>query len=115
MLKIFLRTCGFFLRLPPLDEAAPALDRHRGYWGDRDIRRSGQEAGAPIEVRLTMLFGLPPVRRKVTDAANAIESLSYPLRKVSRNRGAFPDGQSIQKNSCPALQKRPEEVGSSYF
>ncbi len=47
--------------------------------------------------RLTVLFDYPPVIRKVIYTTNAIESLNYSMRKVLKNRGAFPSDESIIK------------------
>lgn len=47
--------------------------------------------------RLTALFDCPPMIRKVIVTTNAIESLKYSLRKVLKNRGAFPNDESIRK------------------
>lgn len=55
-------------------------------------------------VRLTALFDSPPMIRKVIVTTNAIESLNYSLRKVLKNRGAFPNDESIRKILYLALQ-----------
>ena len=80
MLKIFLRICWPFLRLPRLRK------RHR--------RRPGFEAGLGDKCpaigpgwradrdRPTALSDVPPAIRKVVCTTNAIESLNYSLRKV---------------------------------
>lgn len=47
--------------------------------------------------RLTTFFDYPPEVRKVIYTTNAIESLNYSLRKVLKNRGAFPNDDSIMK------------------
>ncbi|WP_298219178.1 transposase, partial [Halothiobacillus sp.] len=39
----------------------------------------------------------PPEVRKVVYTTNAIESLNYSMRKVLKNRGAFPNDESIMK------------------
>ena len=64
-----------------LEEAASALDRFEPSWGDKY-----------------------PAIRKVIYTTNAIESLNYSLRKVLKNRGAFPNDESIQKILYLALQ-----------
>lgn len=43
------------------------------------------------------MFDYPPVIRKVIYTTNAIESLDYSMRKVLKNRGAFPNDESILK------------------
>lgn len=47
--------------------------------------------------RLTVMFDYPPAIRKVIYTTNAIESLNYSMRKVLKNRGAFPSDESIIK------------------
>lgn len=55
-------------------------------------------------VRLTVLFDYPPEIRRVIYTTNAIESLNYSLRRVLRNRGAFPSDASITKLLYLALK-----------
>lgn len=47
--------------------------------------------------RLTVFFDFPPEIRRVVYTTNAIESLNYSMRKVLKNRGAFPNDESILK------------------
>ena len=47
--------------------------------------------------RLTVFFDYPPDIRKVIYTTNAIESLNYSLRRVLKNRGAFPNDDAILK------------------
>ncbi len=47
--------------------------------------------------RLTVFFDYPPEIRRVIYTTNAIESLNYSMRKVLKNRGAFPSDDSIFK------------------
>ena len=47
--------------------------------------------------RLTVFFDYTPDIRKVIYTTNAIESLNYSLRKILKNRGAFPTDDSIIK------------------
>lgn len=54
--------------------------------------------------RLTVLFDYPPEIRRVIYTTNAIESLNYSLRRVLRNRGAFPNDASITKLLFLALK-----------
>lgn len=42
-------------------------------------------------------FSYPPAIRKVIYTTNAIESMQAQLRKVTRNRGAFPNAESVRK------------------
>jgi transposase-like protein len=54
--------------------------------------------------RLTVLFDYPLEIRRVIYTTNAIESLNYSLRRVLRNRGAFPNDASIKKLLFLALR-----------
>ena len=47
--------------------------------------------------RLTVFFDYSADIRKVMYTTNAIESLNYSLRKMLKNRGAFPNDDSIIK------------------
>lgn len=47
--------------------------------------------------QLSTFFDHPPEIRKIIYTTNAIESLNYSLRRVLKNRGAFPDNDSIMK------------------
>jgi putative transposase len=53
---------------------------------------------------LTTFFGYPPEIRKVIYTTNAIESLNHSLRKIIKNRGAFPDDEAVMKLLYLALQ-----------
>jgi len=44
-----------------------------------------------------VFFDFPPEIRWVLYTTNAIESLNYSMRKVLKNRGAFPNDESIFK------------------
>ncbi len=54
--------------------------------------------------RITPLFGYPPEIRKVIYTTNAIESLNMSLRKVTKNRGSFPNDESAFKLLYLALR-----------
>ena len=54
--------------------------------------------------RLTVMFDFPPAIRKVIYTTNAIESLNYSMRKILKNRGAFPTDDSILKIFYLALK-----------
>src|SRR5690606_16547629 len=47
--------------------------------------------------RLTPFFDFPPEIRKVIYTTNAIESVNYSLRKLTRHRGAFPSDEALIK------------------
>jgi putative transposase len=42
-------------------------------------------------------LAFPPETRKVMDITNAIESINYKLRKVTKNRGHFPNDDALMK------------------
>jgi len=54
--------------------------------------------------RIIPLFGYPPGIRKVIYTTNAIESLNMSLRKVTKNRGSFPNDESVFKLLYLALR-----------
>ena len=54
--------------------------------------------------RIIPLFGYPPEIRKVIYTTNAIESLNMSLRKVTKNRGSFPNDESAFKLLYLALR-----------
>ncbi len=54
--------------------------------------------------RITPLFSYPPEIRKAIYTTNAIESVNMSLRKVTKNRGAFPHDESLLKLLYLALQ-----------
>ena len=45
--------------------------------------------------RFTPFLAFPPEVRRVIYTTNAIESLNYQLRKVTKNRGHFPNDQAV--------------------
>lgn len=54
--------------------------------------------------RITPLFSYPPLIRKAIYTTNAIESVNMSLRKVTKNRGSFPNDESMLKLMYLALQ-----------
>lgn len=54
--------------------------------------------------RIIPLFGYPPEIRKAIYTTNAIESLNMSLRKVTKNRGSFPNDESVFKLLYLALR-----------
>ena len=76
-------------------EAEQALERFSERWDDKypAITPSWRADWQ----RLTVFFDYPPEVRKVVYTTNAIESLNYSMRKVLKNRGAFPNDESIMK------------------
>lgn len=80
----------------PSEEAAlEALASFADQWGQKY-----PEAVATWErawERFTPFLAFPPALRRVIYTTNAIESLNYQLRKVSRNRGHFPSDEAAVK------------------
>ena len=50
-------------------------------------------------------FSYPPAIRKVIYTTNAIESIQAQLRKVTRNRGAFPSPEAVRKILYLAIER----------
>ena len=63
--------------------------------------------------RFTPFLAFPPEVRRVIYTTNAIESLNYQLRKVTRNRGHFPNDVAVVKllwlAICDIEDKRARE------
>src|SRR5690606_16939649 len=76
-------------------EAEQALERFSERWDDKypAITPSWRADWQ----RLTVFFDYPREIRKIVYTTNAIESLNYSMRKVLKNRGAFPNDESIMK------------------
>ena len=55
--------------------------------------------------RVIPFFAYPPEIRKVIYTTNAIESLNRSLRKISKNRGVFPNQESLLKLYYLALER----------
>lgn len=80
---------------PSIDAAADALDEFELEWGDRypavvDVWRSHWERFVPF-------LQFPPEIRKVIYTTNAIESLNYQLRKITKTKGHFPTDDAVLK------------------
>lgn len=78
-----------------LAEAEQALERFSQRW-DAKYPAIGPSWRADW-ARLTVFFDYPPEIRRVIYTTNAIESLNYSMRKVLKNRGAFPSDEAIFK------------------
>jgi putative transposase len=80
---------------PTLAQAEAALAQFAERWDQKYpvISQSWRRDWAA----LTTFFDYPPEIRKVIYTTNAIESLNYSLRRVLKNRGAFPDDASVLK------------------
>jgi transposase-like protein len=47
--------------------------------------------------RITPFFDYPPEVRRIIYTTNAIESVNMSLRKITKNRGAFPSDEALLK------------------
>ena len=77
------------------DAAEDALDDFEIEWGDRypaivDLWRRNWERFVPF-------LDFVPEIRKIIYTSNAIESMNYQLRKVTKTRGSFPTDQACYK------------------
>lgn len=80
---------------PTIDAAADALDAFETEWGDRypaivALWRNSWERFIPF-------LSFHPAIRKIIYTTNAIESLNYQLRKVTKTKGHFPTEDSVLK------------------
>lgn len=78
-----------------VDAAADALDDFELDWGDRypaivDLWRRNWERFVPF-------LAFPPEIRKIIYTTNAIESMNYQFRKVTKTRGHFPTEDAVYK------------------
>ena len=78
-----------------VDEAELQLDAFEEKWGKAfpPIVQSWRRNWA----RITPFFDYPPEIRKIIYTTNAIESVNMSLRKVTKNRGAFPSDEALIK------------------
>ena len=89
-------------RADTLEQAESALDNFETKWNDRypmiatSWRNNWQ--------RIIPFFAYPADIRKVIYTTNAIESLNMSLRKVTKNRGSFPNKQAVFKLLYLALR-----------
>lgn len=87
---------------PTIEQAEIAMDEFATQWDathptiSRSWRRNWE--------RLTPLFSYPTDIRKAIYTTNAIESVNMSLRKVTKNRGSFPNDESMIKLLYLALQ-----------
>ncbi len=59
--------------------------------------------------RIIPFFDYPPEIRRVIYTSNAIESVNMSLRKITKNRGSFPNDESLMKLFYLALQNISEK------
>jgi putative transposase len=87
---------------PTIEQAEIAMEEFAVKWDDthptisRSWRRNWE--------RLTPLFSYPGDIRKAIYTTNAIESVNMSLRKVTKNRGSFPNDEAMIKLLFLALQ-----------
>ncbi len=77
------------------DEAELQLTEFERKW-DKDypaIAQSWRRNWA----RITPFFDFPPEIRRVIYTTNAIESVNMSLRKITKNRGSFPNDEALLK------------------
>lgn len=85
-----------------LAEAEQRLGAFEAKW-DQDYPPIGQSWRRNWE-RLTPFFDYPPEIRKVIYTTNAIESVNFGLRKLTKHRGAFPSDEALLKLLYLALR-----------
>jgi putative transposase len=85
-----------------LEQAEMSLDEFEANWGDK-FPTIGKSWRRNWE-RLTPLFSYPPEIRKAIYTTNAIESVNMSLRKVTKNRGSFPNDDAMLKLLYLALR-----------
>ncbi len=87
---------------PTEEQAQAALTEFEGTWGERYpmIGKSWRNNWT----RLRPFFAYPPEIRRAIYTTNAIESLNNGLRKVTKNRGAFPSDEAAIKLLYMALR-----------
>jgi putative transposase len=78
-----------------VEEAEQRLDEFEAKWGDAypPIVKSWRSNWP----RLIPFFDYPPEIRKVIYTTNAIESVNMSLRKITKNRGSFPNDEALLK------------------
>jgi transposase-like protein len=93
--KAVIKTLKPIYQAATVEAAADALDDFEGEWGGQypaivDLWRRNWE-------RFTPFLGFDAAIRKIIYTTNAIESLNYQLRKVTKTRGHFPTEQAVLK------------------
>jgi putative transposase len=91
------------------DAAAEALDEFEDEWGHKypaivDLWRDAWEVFTPF-------LAYPPEIRRVVYTTNMIESINYQLRKVTKNRGHFPNEKAAMKLLCLATRNITTQRG----
>lgn len=80
---------------PTIDAAADALDDFELKWGERypaavKVWRDAWERFIPF-------LAFDPAIRKIIYTSNAVESLNYQLRKITKTKGHFPTDDAVLK------------------
>jgi len=94
---------------PTVDAAALALDEFETNWG--------RTYGAIVDLwrrhwdRFIPFLDFDPAIRKIIYTTNAIESLNYQLRKVTKTRGSFPTDDAVLKIFYLAIANIGHERG----
>lgn len=93
--KLVARALKDIYRAADEDAAAAALEAFDAAWGARypGITRMWRNAWQQV----IPFLAFPPEIRKVIYTTNAIESINYQLRKVTKNRGHFPNDDALMK------------------
>jgi len=86
-----------------IEEAEHALDKFSDTWDSKYPAIS--PSWRSDWDRLTVFFDYTPEIRKVIYTTNAIESLNFSLRKILKNRSAFPNDDSITKILYLAIKR----------
>jgi len=88
------------------ESAASALEAFAQKWDQRfpNISRSWRDRWEQV----IPFFAYPPEIRKVIYTTNAIESIQSQLRRVTRQRGAFPTPESVKKVLYLAIDRISE-------
>ena len=94
---------------PTVEAAADALDTFEIEWGDRypaivDLWRRNWE-------RFTPFLAFDPAIRRIIYTTNAIESLNYRLRKVTKTKGHFPTDDAVLKILYLAISRMSTDRG----
>jgi putative transposase len=87
---------------PTVEAAEQALDALEEKWVPRFP--SFVKSWRTNWVNLIPFFDYPPEIRKVIYTTNAIESVNMSLRKITKNRGAFPTDEALMKLLYLALR-----------
>ena len=65
--------------------------------------------------RVIPMFGYPPALRRAIYTTNAIESLNFSLRKVTKTKGSFPSEEAAMKMLYLGIPRQTEKWGIIYL